>query len=178
MPLVSRNLNATVNAVGPSFEPVGRDYRIRVEDEAKNRDIPYRAAPEAEPVSFEESDDIGVLEENLKKICARISEAENGIVEASLNDDYSKREKLEKEVIGLRTLRDRTVANIKSLKSSGASMSNEQIERIDRLEDEVRSLRVQISMLREDIGNMMSQMDEVLDRLGISPDTEDEDEDF
>ncbi|MBR4216908.1 MAG: hypothetical protein IKR87_04155, partial [Candidatus Methanomethylophilaceae archaeon] len=61
---------------------------------------------------------------------------------------------------------------------SGSSMSNEQIERIDRLEDEVRSLRVQISMLREDIGNMMSQMDEVLDRLGISPDTEDEDEDF
>ena len=57
-------------------------------------------------------------------------------------------------------------------------MSNEQIERIDRLEDEVRSLRVQISMLREDIGNIMSQMDEVLDRLGITPDTEDEDEDF
>ena len=68
MPLVSRNLNATVNAVGPSFEPVGRDYRVRVEDEAKNRDISYRAAPEAEPASFEESDDIGVLEENLKKI--------------------------------------------------------------------------------------------------------------
>ncbi len=178
MPLVSRNLNATVNAVGPSFEPVGRDYRVRVEDEAKNRDIPYRAAPEVEPASFEESDDISALEENLNKICARISEAEKGIVEASLNDDYSKREKLEKEVIGLRTLRDRTVANIKSLKSSGASMSNEQIERIDRLEDEVRSLRVQISMLREDIGNIMTQMEEVLDRLGITPDTEDEDEDF
>ena len=40
VPLVSRNLNATVNAVGPSFEPVGRDYRIKVEEEAKNRVLP------------------------------------------------------------------------------------------------------------------------------------------
>ncbi len=178
MPLVSRNLNATVNAVGPSFEPVGRDYRVKVEDEARNRDVPYSAAPAAETVSFEDSDDIGVLEDNLKKICARISEAENGIVEASLNDDYSKREKLEKEAIGLRTLRDKTVSKIKSLKSSGGSMSNEQIERIDRLEDEVRSLRVQISMLRENISDVMNQIDEVLDKLGIELDTEEEDEDF
>ena len=47
VPLVSRNLNATVNPVGPSFEPVGRDYRVKVEEEAKSRPTPeYKTASE------------------------------------------------------------------------------------------------------------------------------------
>ncbi len=175
VPLVSRNLNATVNAVGPSFEPVGRDYRIKVEEEAKNRVLPD-VPPSSKNAPVEDSDDVGVLKENVRRICDMLSEAEKDIVDASLNSDYSRREKLERESMELRTLRDRTISKIKSLESSVQPASEEQIRRIDKLEDEVRSLRVQISMLRENIGELMNQIDTVMESLGIERDM-DEDED-
>ena len=125
---------------------------------------------------MEDSDDVDVLKENVRRICDMLSEAEKGIVDASLNSDYSRREKLERESMELRTLRDRTISKIKSLESSVQPASEEQIRRIDKLEDEVRSLRVQISMLRENIGELMNQIDTVMESLGIERDM-DEDED-
>ena len=164
-----------MNAVGPSFEPVGRDYRIKVEEEATRRSLPARPS-EPMDTDLEDSDDVDVLKENVRKICDRLSEAEKGIVDASLSSDYSRREKLETESMELRTLRDRTITKIKSLESRGSAVSEEQIKRIDKLEDEVRGLRVQISMLRENIGELMNQMDAVMESLGIEREM-DEDED-
>ena len=37
MPLQSRNLNASVYAIGASFEPVGRDYRKELIEETNAR---------------------------------------------------------------------------------------------------------------------------------------------
>ena len=178
VPLVSRNLNATVNPVGPSFEPVGRDYRTKLDEEAKSRDVPDAPSPATATATFEDSDDPEALELSLSRICSRISDTEAKIVKASIEDDFTARERLEREAAELRTARDKTILRIKSLKAAPSRMSDEQIGRIDRLEDEIRSLRVQISMLREEINELKDQMFEVTDKLGIDFESEEEDDDL
>ncbi len=167
VPLVSRDLNATVSAVGPSFEPVGRDYRVKVEEE-------YRSAPASEPQPVESAgDDLGPLEKNLRDLNARIASIEQGITEASLDGDDDRRRMLEKEGSELRALRDRTVAAVREERSQKSPQATDELlERMDRLEGENRGLRAQISILRDDLATLMTQMDEVLQKLGLDVEEE------
>ena len=169
VPLVSRNLNATVNPVGPSFEPVGRDYRVKVDEEAKSRPAPEYKSPSAE------IDEDASLEDRLRMVSSKISKVEDEIVKAALADDYDARERLENEARDLKARRETIIAEIKSSRSIPA-VDEESQKRIEALEAECRALRSQISMIRGDIADLMNQMDEVARRLGMDED-QDEDDD-
>ena len=170
IPLVTRNLNATVNPVGPSFEPVGRDYRVRVDEEAKSRPVPDYGRTSASP----DYDDASP-EDRLRTISSRISEVEDKIVKATLDDDFDALERMEKEARDLRIMRERTIAEIKSSRSRPA-LDEASMKRIEDLEAECRALRSQISMIRGDVVEIMNQMDEVLRRLGMDLEQDEEDD--
>ena len=172
VPLVSRDLNATVNAVGPSFEPVGRDYRMRVEEEALSRgpvSPPQKAAQAFQAVS--NSDDPAVLEENLKRRQARIAELDSEIVEAAIADDNVRRNNLEKESRELRIQREETIMKIKNMKAPAQDSPHDDCrERIESLEADVRGLRSQLSMARGDIGDLKDMVEIIMRKLNIDDD--------
>ena len=169
VPLVSRNLNATVNPVGPSFEPVGRDYRVKVEEEAQSRPVPeYGNASAGDEESMSPDD-------RLRMIASKISKIEDEMVKADLDDDYDARDRLEKEARELRTRRERIIAEIKSSRSKPA-LDAESLKRIDDLEAECRALRSQISMIRGEMADLLNQMDEVARRLGMDEELDEDDD--
>ena len=168
VPLVTRNLNATVNPVGPSFEPVGRDYRIRVDEEAKSRPAPDYDSPASDDVESSPED-------RLRRISTKIAEVEDKMVKASLEDDFDAYDRLEKEARDLRVRRGTAIAEIKSARTR-PSVDEDAMKRIESLEAECRALRSQISMVRGDVVELMNQMDEVVRRLGMDTEMDEEDD--
>ena len=168
VPLVTRNLNATVNPVGPSFEPVGRDYRIRVDEEAKSRPVPDYGRPASDDVE-------STPEDRLRRISAKIAEVEDKMVKASLEDDFDAYDRLEKEARELRVRRGAAIAEIKSARAR-PSVDEDTMKRIESLEAECRALRSQISMVRGDVVELMNQLDEVVRRLGMDSEMDEEDD--
>ncbi len=165
--MVSRDLNATVNPVGPSFEPVGRDYRIKIENEATSRSA--SASPQISSGAIQEcadSSDPSVLKESLKKLQSRISELDDAIVEAAITDDFDRRDKLEKESRDLRIQREKTIMKIKNLETPRMSASRDEYAgRIESLEADVRGLRSQISMVRGDINDLKDMVESIMRAL-------------
>ena len=174
VPLVSRDLNATVNPVGPSFEPVGRDYRMRIEDEATSRMGSSKPQPSSqENYGPSDSDDPAVLKEDLKRMQVRISELDEAIVEAAIADDFDRKNKLEKESRDLRIQREKTIMKIKNLEVPQQKAFNDgYVERIESLEADVRGLRSQISMVRGDINDLKDMVESIMRSLQM----DDEDE--
>jgi len=172
LPLATRNLNASVYAMGPSFEPIGKDYRASMIEETNARNAIAAKAYEAYEVP--ESEDIDELNEMVQEMTTRLTNMESKIIEADMKDDMGEKVRLQEEANLLRSKRDNTINKIKALKMEGArsaNMSGVSIEfqqKIRTLEDQNNSLRSQVFALRSEIYNMRDTIDEILRRLGMS----------
>ena len=171
MPLQSRNLNASVYAIGASFEPVGRDYRKELIEETNARNA--LAAKEYEGFEVPESDDIDELNAMVKEMTAQLSSYENKIMEADLADDADTKSKLQAEADKLRFKRDNTVNKIKALKSEGyrsadaSGVSKEFQDKVMQQEEQIAAMKTQIAMVRGEIYELKDMMMAIMDRLGM-----------
>lgn len=171
LPLQSRNLNASVYAIGASFEPVGRDYRKQLIDETNARN--EAAAKEYEGFEVPETDDIDELNAMVKEMTSQLSSYENKIMEADLADDADTKSKLEAEADKLRQKRTNTVNKIKSLKSEGyrsadgSGVSKEFQDKVLQQEEQIAAVKTQIAMVRGEIYELKDMMMAIMDRLGM-----------
>ena len=171
LPLASRNLNASVYAIGASFEPVGRDYRKTVMDETNARNA--IAAKAYEGYEVPESDDIDELNAEVQNMTERLTNMENKIVEADMNDDVGEKTRLTEEANKLRFKRENTINKIKALKADGArsaktsGVSKEFQDKINRNEEQIAALKTQLAMVRSDVYEMKDLLTEIASRMGI-----------
>lgn len=180
LPLASRNLNASVYAIGASFEPVGRDYRKTIMDETNARNAAAAKAYEAYEVP--ESDDIDELNAEVQEMTARLTNMESKIVEADMNDDVGEKTRLTEEANKLRFKRENTINKIKSLKADGArsasasGVSKEFQDKIFQNEEQIAALKTQLAMVRSDVYEMKDMLAEMMARLGIRRNQDDMDD--
>ena len=172
LPLASRNLNASVYAVGASFEPVGRDYRKLIIDETNARNA--EAAKAYEGYEVPESDDIDELNAMVKQMTENLSKMEEKMLEADLADDVGEKLRLQEEVDKLRFKRDNTINKIKALKSEGyrsadgSGVSKEFQDKVMQQEEQIAALKTQMAMVRGDVYEVKDMLMAIMDRLGMS----------
>ncbi|MBR1452267.1 MAG: hypothetical protein IJ592_02065 [Candidatus Methanomethylophilaceae archaeon] len=172
LPLASRNLNASVYPIGASFEPVGRDYRKLVIDETNARNAIAAKAYEGYEVS--DSEDIDELNDEVQAMTEQLTNLEQRIVKADMDDDVGEKLRLTEEANKLRSKRENTINKIKVLKSEGArsakasGVSVEFQEKVNRNEEQIAALKTQLAMVRSDVYEVKDMLAEIAARLGIS----------
>ncbi len=172
LPLATRNLNASVYAIGASFEPVGRDYRATMIKETNARNAIAAKAYEAYEVP--DSDDIDELNAMVQDMTARLTNMESKIIEADMNDEMGEKVRLQEEANLLRSKRDNTINKIKALKMDGVRSANvsgvsvEFQDKIRKLEDQNNSLKSQVASLRSDMYDIRDSLDLIMRHLGIN----------
>lgn len=171
LPLASRNLNASVYAIGASFEPVGRDYRKTLIEETNARNA--IAAKAYEGYEVPESDDIDELNAEVKSITEKLTLMDQKIMEADINDDVGEKKRLEEESNKLRFKRDNTINKIKALKSEGlrspsaSGVSKEFQDKILENEQQIQAVKTQIAMVRSDVYEVKDMLYAIMERLGM-----------
>lgn len=171
LPLASRNLNASVYAIGASFEPVGRDYRKTLIEETNARNA--IAAKAYEGYEVPESDDIDELNAEVKSITEKLTIMDQKIMEADINDDVGEKKRLEEESNKLRFKRDNTINKIKALKSEGfrspsaSGVSKEFQDKILENEQQIQAVKTQIAMVRSDVYEVKDMLYAIMERLGM-----------
>lgn len=171
LPLASRNLNASVYAIGASFEPVGRDYRKTLIEETNARNA--IAAKAYEGYEVPESDDIDELNAVVKSITEKLTLMDQKIMEADINDDVGEKKRLEEESNKLRFKRDNTINKIKALKSEGlrspsaSGVSKEFQDKILENEQQIQAVKTQIAMVRSDVYEVKDMLYTIMERLGM-----------
>ncbi len=171
LPLASRNLNASVYAIGASFEPVGRDYRKALIDETNARNA--IAAKEYESYEVSDSEDIDELNAEVQSITEQLMAIDRQIMEADMNDDVDEKKRLEDEAVKLRFKRDNTINKIKALKAEGvrspsaSGVSKEFQDKILDNEQQIKAVKSQIAMVRSDVYEVKDMLFAIMERLGM-----------
>ncbi|MBP5735085.1 MAG: hypothetical protein J6W53_04630, partial [Candidatus Methanomethylophilaceae archaeon] len=120
-----------------------------------------------------ESDDIDELNAEVQNMTERLTNMENKIVEADMNDDVGEKTRLTEEANKLRFKRENTINKIKALKADGArsakasGVSKEFQDKINRNEEQIASLKTQLAMVRSDVYEMKDLLAEIAARMGI-----------
>lgn len=170
LPLESRNLNASVYRNGSSFEPVGNDYRLSMMEEARSNSAAYVSAGDVE------SDDIDELMSELTLTSDQINALERSIMEADLADDMGEKVRLGEKATTLRAHRDDLMQKIKRIKAeqdkNKVASKPELVEepgdkRVLELEKECKSLRSQVNLMRNDMGDIRDKLNMIIDHFNI-----------
>jgi hypothetical protein len=169
--LASRNLNASVYAIGASFEPVGRDYRKALIDETNARNA--IAAKAYEGYEVPDSEDIDELNAEVQNITESLNQIDRKIMEADMNDDVGEKKRLEEEANKLRFKRENTINKIKALKAEGvrspsaSGVSKEFQDKILDNEQQIKAVKSQIAMVRSDVYEVKDMLFAIMERLGM-----------
>lgn len=170
LPLESRNLNASVYRNGSSFEPVGNDYKLAVMNEARANSAAYVSAGDIE------SDDIDELMSEITLTSDQINALERSIMEADLADDMGEKVRLDEKAMTLRAHRDDLMQKVKRLKAEQAKkevpaepqpITDPNEKRMLDLEKECKSLRSQVNLIRNDMGDIRDKLNMIIDHFNI-----------
>lgn len=166
LPLESRNLNASVYRSGASFEPVSNDYRLNVIAESRANSAAYVSAGDVD------SDNIDELMAEVSLLSDQISAMERSIVEADLNDDMGEKVRLSEKATELRAHREDVLFKIKKLKTlvPEEKAKPEKVaddSRMDAIESECKSMKTQISILRDDMGDIKDQLRMLIEHFNL-----------
>lgn len=170
LPLESRNLNASVYRNGSSFEPVGNDYKLAVMGEIRSNAAAYVSAGDVE------SDDIEELMSELTLTRDQINALERSIMEADLADDMGEKVRLDEKATTLRAHMDDLMQKIKRIKAEQAKKEtpaeperviDPEEKRLLELEKECKSLRSQVNLIRNDMGDIRDKLNMIIDHFNI-----------
>ena len=92
------------------------------------------------------------------------------MLRADMNNDESEKQKLSMMASSLRSRRDTLVGRVKELKAEsdeGPDASDDLTARMQRLEEENRTLSRQVSELRSEISDLRGDLGLIMSRLGI-----------
>ena len=129
-----------------------------------------RSADIKERAVVRPAEDIDELTEEIESVTDELMGIEIKMLRADMNNDESEKQKLSMMASSLRSRRDTLVERVKELKAEsdeGPDASDDLTARMQRLEEENRTLSRQVSELRSEISDLRGDLGLIMSRLGI-----------
>ena len=129
-----------------------------------------RSADIKERAVVRPAEDIDELTEEIESVTDELMGIEIKMLRADMNGDESEKQKLSMMASSLRSRRDTLVERVKELKAEsdeGPDVSDDLTARMQRLEEENRTLSRQVSELRSEISDLRGDLGLIMSRLGI-----------
>lgn len=129
-----------------------------------------RSADIKERAVVRPAEDIDELTEEIESVTDELMGIEIKMLRADMNNDESEKQKLSMMASSLRSRRDTLVGRVKELKAEsdeGPDASDDLTARMQRLEEENRTLSRQVSELRSEISDLRGDLGLIMSRLGI-----------
>ena len=129
-----------------------------------------RSADIKERAVVRPAEDIDELTEEIESVTDELMGIEIKMLRADINNDESEKQKLSMMASSLRSRRDTLVGRVKELKAEsdeGPDVSDDLTARMQRLEEENRTLSRQVSELRSEISDLRGDLGLIMSRLGI-----------
>ena len=129
-----------------------------------------RSADIKERAVVRPAEDIDELTEEIESVTDELMGIEIKMLRADMNNDESEKQKLSMMASSLRSRRDTLVGRVKELKAEsdeGPDVSDDLTARMQRLEEENRTLSRQVSELRSEISDLRGDLGLIMSRLGI-----------
>ncbi len=129
-----------------------------------------RSADIKERAVVRPAEDIDELTEEIESVTDELMGIEIKMLRADINNDESEKQKLSMMASSLRSRRDTLVGRVKELKAEsdeGPDASDDLTARMQRLEEENRTLSRQVSELRSEISDLRGDLGLIMSRLGI-----------
>ena len=129
-----------------------------------------RSADIKERAVVRPAEDIDELTEEIESVTDELMGIEIKMLRADMNNDESEKQKLSMMASSLRSRRDTLVGRVKELKAEsdeGPDASDDLTTRMQRLEEENRTLSRQVSELRSEISDLRGDLGLIMSRLGI-----------
>ena len=129
-----------------------------------------RSADIKERAVVRPAEDIDELTEEIESVTGELMGIEIKMLSADMNNDESEKQKLSMMASSLRSRRDTLVERVKELKAEsdeGPDASDDLTARMQRLEEENRTLSRQVSELRSEISDLRGDLGLIMSRLGI-----------
>ena len=129
-----------------------------------------RSADIKERAVVRPAEDIDELTEEIESVTDELMGIEVKMLRADMNGDEDEKQKLSLMASSLRSRRDTLVGRVKELKAEsdeGPDVSDDLTARMQRLEEENRTLSRQVSELRSEISDLRGDLGLIMSRLGI-----------